>query len=105
MKKLSVCLLSLMCLAARSPASEAVKLIASNHRPAPQVRNLSRPRPGLMCGEVRWLAPSVRYGSWWPFHIINGRAEVGEFYPEVWTKAPYPGQQAFERAHRPCGKL
>ena len=103
MKRLIICLVALMCAAAAPPQSDIARLIASKHRPSPQVRHVSNPHRGLVCGEVRWIAPAGRYGSWLPFHIINGHVAVGEFYPEIWSNAPFPGQAEFERAHRACG--
>lgn len=87
-----------------NPADVAA-LLASQDRPSPQVRNLTEPKAGLVCGEVRWIALSGHYGSWWPFHVLDGKASVGEFYPPF---APFPGtpvspaESAFDAEHAAC---
>jgi TonB family protein len=102
-KQLLIGLIASTAAAAHPPASDVAALLARQTGHAPQVRHLTRPRPGLVCGEVRWIATAGGYGGWWPFHIINGRAQVGEFYREwAWDRNPGPLERDFYRAHRPC---
>jgi len=89
----------------RPNQADVAALLASRDRPSPEVRNLTEPKTGLICGEVRWIALSGRYSGWWPFHIRDGKASVGEFYPPF---APTPNmpvspaEAAFDAEHAAC---
>lgn len=89
----------------RPNQADVAALLASKDRPSPQVRNITEPEAGLVCGEVRWIALSGQYSSWWPFHIRDGKASVGEFYRSF---APFPdtpvspAESAFNAKHAAC---
>ena len=88
----------------RSPESRSLSFLQSRQHPSLEVRNVSEPRSGLICGEVRWVALDGDYGSWWPFHIRDGKSEIGEDYTEIWDPN-YGKPTAFDRAHVECKSI
>jgi hypothetical protein len=87
--------------ACQSPEAQSIALIEGKQHPSPQVRDVSEPQPGLICGEVRWKNLTGGYSSWWSFHIKDGDLEIVENYTEIWD--PNFGKEtAFSRTHRLC---
>ena len=86
--------------------TEAARLIESTDHPSPEVRNVTYPKPGLTCGEVRWLNLHGHYNPWEQFHIRNHRVWVADFVTPTADNPmdPRPDLDAFRRAHVDCEK-
>lgn len=93
---------ALLTVCSHSPEARSIALLASERRYDPDVQNVVELRSGMICREVRWLTvDDYTYSSWWPFHIVDGVAEVGENYNEI-GMPDYGLETAFDRAHRSC---
>ncbi|WP_184088219.1 hypothetical protein [Sphingomonas xinjiangensis] len=68
---------------------EVAKAVQAPGGPNPEFRNLAVPKSGIVCGEVRYIAPSGNWSSYWRFHVIAGVASIEPSLPIV----PYEAEQ------------